>query len=244
MSSPQLASAPDLGPLAGAIPYAWPLAGPWRADDTALLVIDMQRDFLLDGGYFQSLGEDLSHVRRAIAPGQQVLAAARASDLLIIHTRESHRPDLSDLNATKRLRGERVGAVPGAAGPMGRLLIRGEYGCDFIDEFQPLADEPVIDKPGNSAFHATDLQQILNARQIKRLMLFGITTDVCVSSTLREANDRGYDCLLIEDACGAANAQLHQSVLNGMEREGGIFGAYVTSHVVVQALSPAAVPYD
>lgn len=218
------------------IPYAWPLSGSWNAADTALIMIDMQRDFLNDGGYFHSLGEDLSGVRRAIEPGKQLLTLARQLGLLIIQTRESHRADLTDLNPNKRLKGELKGAPPGTPGPMGRLLIRGEYGCDFIDDFQPLAGEVVIDKPGNSAFYATDLLQILHARGIRHLLIGGVTTDVCVSSTLRDANDRGFDCLLIEDACGAATMELHQAVLNSMQREGGIFGAYTDSQTLTDLI--------
>lgn len=218
-------------------PYPWPLAQSWSARDTALIMIDMQRDFLDKGGYFSSLGENLDHVQRTVGPCRQLLDAVRPTGMLIIHTRESHRPDLSDLNVTKRLKGERKGAAIGSEGPMGRLLVRGEYGCDFVDTLAPLAGEVVLDKPGNSAFYATDLQQILSARGITRLLLAGITTDVCVSSTLRDANDRGLDCLLLEDCCGAATPELHEAVLRSMEREGGIFGAYVGSSQLVRSLA-------
>jgi nicotinamidase-related amidase len=191
--------------------------------------IDMQRDFLAPDGYFASMGEDLSHVRRGIGHAEKVLAAARSVGLTIIHTRESHRPDLSDLNASKRIKAERAGAPIGSVGPMGRLLVRGELGCDFIDSLQPEAGEIVIDKPGNSAFWATDLEQLLRVRGVRNIILMGVTTDVCVSSTMRDANDRGYDCLLLEDCCGAATSNLHEAVIAGLQREGGIFGAYAAS---------------
>ncbi|SDS08413.1 Nicotinamidase-related amidase [Halopseudomonas xinjiangensis] len=218
-------------------PYPWPLAQSWSASDTALIMIDMQRDFLEEDGYFGSLGENLDHVQRTVEPCRRLLDAVRRTGMLIVHTRESHRPDLSDLNATKRLKGERKGAAIGSEGPMGRLLVRGEYGCDFVDALAPHAGEVVLDKPGNSAFYATDLRQILSARGITRLLLAGVTTDVCVSSTLRDANDRGLDCLLLEDCCGAATPELHEAVLRSMEREGGIFGAYAHSDGLLRSLA-------
>ncbi|WP_072397117.1 isochorismatase family cysteine hydrolase [Hyphomicrobium sp. CS1GBMeth3] len=217
-------------------PYAWPLAEQWSVRDTALLSIDMQRDFLSPDGYFASLGEDLSHVRRGIAPAEKVLLAARKAGLFIIHTRESHRPDLSDLHDNKRRKAERAGAPIGSVGPMGRLLVRGELGCDFIASLKPEAGEIVIDKPGNGAFFATDLELILRVRNIKNIILMGVTTDVCVSSTMRDANDRGFDCLLLEDCCGAATAPLHEAVIAGLSREGGIFGAYITSEDLIRQM--------
>lgn len=215
--------------IAKARPYAWPLAGHWSVADTSLMAIDMQNDFLAAGGYFASMGEDLSHARRGIGAAERVLATARIAGLTIIHTRESHRPDLSDLNANKRLKAERMGAPIGSFGPMGRLLVRGEAGCDFITPMRPIEGEIVIDKPGNSAFFATDLDQILRAKGARHIILMGVTTDVCVSSTMRDANDRGYDCLLLEDCCGAAAPELHHSVIASLEREGGIFGAFCLS---------------
>lgn len=227
----------DYSVLNASSPYPWPLAQSWSARDTALIMIDMQRDFLDEHGYFSSLGENLDHVQRTVEPCRKLLDAVRPTGMLIIHTRESHRPDLSDLNPTKQLKAERKGAAIGSEGPMGRLLVRGEYGCDFVDSLTPHAGEVILDKPGNSAFYATDLQQILSARGITRLLLAGITTDVCVSSTLRDANDRGFDCLLLEDCCGAATPELHDAVLRSMEREGGIFGAYARSESVLRVLS-------
>jgi len=210
-------------------PYPWPAAGTWCASDTALVAIDMQKDFLHPQGYFASLGESLAHTRRSIEPARAALANARRLGLTVIHTREGHRADLSDLNPCKRLRAARAGAAIGSEGPLGRLLVRGEAGWDFIDEMQPRSGEPVVDKCGNGAFYATDLEQILRSRGIRHLLLLGVTTDVCVSSTMREANDRGFDCLLLEDCCGAAQPELHQAVLHSLEREGGIFGAYANS---------------
>lgn len=222
--------------LPGARPYAWPLSGRWSVDDTAVMFIDMQKDFLAPGGYFASMGEDLSHVRRGIAPAERLLEAVRSAGFSIIHTRESHRPDLSDLNANKRLKAERAGAAIGSIGPMGRLLVRGEPGCDFVDALRPEPGEIIIDKPCNSAFFASDLDQILRAMGRRNIILIGVTTDVCVSSTMRDANDRGYDCLLLEDCCGAATPELHDAVIAGLRREGGIFGAYATSAEVIAHL--------
>tara|TARA_R100001143_G_scaffold62834_1_gene67278 strand:+ start:2159 stop:2896 length:738 start_codon:yes stop_codon:yes gene_type:complete len=220
------------------VPYPWPIAGAWRADDTALVAIDMQKDFLDPRGYFASLGESLEHTRRSVAPARHALAAARKLGLTVIHTREGHRRDLSDLNDCKRLRAARAGAAIGSPGPLGRLLVRDEEGWDFIEEMRPLASEPVVDKCGNGAFYATDLEQILRSRGIRHLLLLGVTTDVCVSSTMREANDRGFDCLLLEDCCGAAHPDLHQGVLNSLEREGGIFGAYADSQAFFDQYLP------
>lgn len=206
-------------------PYRWPLSGSWSARDTALLVIDMQNDFLDPRGYFGQMGYSLEHTRAAIEPLRQLLSAARRQDMLVIHTRESHRPDLSDLHATKRARAETMGTPIGEPGPMGRFLVRGEAGCETILELMPIPPEVTIDKPGNGAFHATDLDQILRAREIRHLLLTGVTTDVCVHSTLREANDHGYDCLVLEDCCGAGDPALHRAALAMMMNEGGIFGA-------------------
>lgn len=201
------------------------------------MCIDMQRDFLDPRGYFASLGEDLSHVRRGIGKAESVLSVARKLGLKVIHTRESHRSDLSDLNANKRIKAERANAPIGSVGPMGRLLVRGEFGCDFIESMRPADGEIVIDKPGNSAFWATDLELILRAHGTRHIILMGVTTDVCVSSTMREANDRGFDCLVVEDCCGAATAELHDSVFAGLEREGGIFGAHTIAAPLIDHLN-------
>jgi nicotinamidase-related amidase len=216
-------------PLIQSKPYSWPLSGEWQLDSTAVLVIDMQRDFLDPAGYFGALGESTSHLHSAIVPARKFLNAIRQHNVLVIHTRESHRPELVDLTDNKRLKAERQQSAVGSLGPLGRLLVRGESGCDFYEGFAPVSGEIVIDKPGNSAFYATDLEHILRVKRIKQLVILGVTTDVCVSSTMRDGNDRGYDCLLLQDCCGAATEELHRSVLASLEREGGIFGAYCGS---------------
>jgi nicotinamidase-related amidase len=206
---------------------------------TALLVIDMQRDFLHPDGYAARSGMDLRPLRAAIGPVRRVLDAARAAGVTVIHTREGHWPDLSDCPPYKLERSRRAGAEIGSQGPMGRLLVRGEHGHDLIDELRPLAGEAVIDKPGYSAFESTALGTTLVARGITTLLLCGITTEVCVSSTLRTAIDRGYRCCTIGDACACADAQLHAAALRMIEVEGGIFGAVVRAAQVCHALAPA-----
>jgi nicotinamidase-related amidase len=206
---------------------------------TALVVIDMQRDFLDAGGYAARAGMDIAPLRAAIAPVQQVLQAARAADVTVVHTREGHLPDLSDCPPYKLQRSRRAGAEIGAQGPMGRLLVRGERGHDFIDALQPRPGELVIDKPGYGAFEGTTLGQALVVRGITTLLLCGITTEVCVSSTLRSAVDRGYRCFTIGDACAAADPDLHAAALRMIEVEGGIFGTVVASREVREALAAA-----
>jgi len=177
-------------------PYAFTLS----RKHCALLIIDMQRDFLEPGGFGEMLGNDVSQLRRTIEPNQRLLTAWRANDLLTLHTREGHRPDLSDLPLAKKIRGRSETCI-GDAGPMGRILVRGEPGHDIIAELYPELGEPVIDKPGKGAFYATDLHAILQHRGVKQLVVTGVTTEVCVNTTVREANDRGYECLVLED-CG------------------------------------------
>jgi len=189
----------------------------------ALLVIDMQRDFVEPGGFGEALGNDVSLLRRTIAPIRAVLAAARAKGLLVVHTREGHRPDLADLPESKRLRG-RLELKIGDPGPMGRLLVRGERGHGIVDELAPAPGEPVVDKPGKGAFYATDLDAILHSRGIRQLVACGVTTEVCVSTTVREANDRGYDCLVLEDCVGSYFPEFHKSALAMIAAQGGIFG--------------------
>ncbi len=191
---------------------------------TALLVIDMQRDFCAPGGYADQAGLDVSLLRAPIPVIQRLLAAAREHGLLVIHTREGHRADLSDLTESKRLRAANAGAAIGTQGPLGRLLVRGEYGHDLIDELQPLTGEPVVDKPGYSAFASTDLELLLRNRGITALVLSGVTTEVCVSSTLRDAVERGYACTLVSDACASPYPELHAAALAMIEVEGGVFG--------------------
>lgn len=207
---------------------------------TALLVIDMQRDFCALGGYADQAGMDVSRLRAPIPAIQALLDRARSLGMLVVHTREGHRPDLSDLPEPKRRRAEATGAPIGSAGPLGRLLVRGEFGHDLIDELQPRAGEPVIDKPGYSAFAYTDLELILRRRGIERLILTGVTTEVCVSSTLRQAIDLGFDCVSISDACASSDPQLHAAALAMIEVEGGLFGSVTDSIDLLRRLERVA----
>jgi biuret amidohydrolase len=204
----------------------------------SLVIIDMQRDFLEEGGFGAALGNDVSQLRRAIAPTKRLLAAARAGGLTVIHTREGHRPDLADLPASKKRRG-RLAAGSGDPGPMGRILVRGEAGHDIIPELYPLAGEPVVDKPGKGAFYATDLDAILTHRGIRQLIVCGVTTEVCVNTTVREANDRGYDCLVVADCVGSYFPEFQEMGLRMIKAQGGIFGWVAPSDAVIAAL-PAA----
>jgi nicotinamidase-related amidase len=207
---------------------------------TALLVIDMQRDFCAPGGYADLAGLDVSLLRAPIPVLQRLLAAARKLGLLVIHTREGHRADLSDLTESKRLRAANAGAAIGTQGPLGRLLVRGEYGHDLIDELQPLTGEPVVDKPGYSAFASTDLELLLRNRGITALVLSGVTTEVCVSSTLRDAVERGYACTLVSDACASPYPELHAAALAMVEVEGGVFGRVCDSRQLLEEWSASA----
>jgi nicotinamidase-related amidase len=204
----------------------------------ALLVIDMQRDFVDPGGFGEALGNDVSLLRKAIAPTEKVLAAARAKNMLVVHTREGHRPDLSDLPLNKKLRG-RLKAGIGDPGPMGRILVRGEYGHDIIDQLKPTPGEPVVDKPGKGAFYATDLDSLLHNRGIRQLVVCGVTTEVCVNTTVREANDRGYDCLVLEDCVGSYFPEFQRAALAMIKAQGGIFGWVSDSGRFLQALAKA-----
>ena len=203
---------------------------------TALLVIDMQRDFLQPDGYAAKAGLDIAPLRAAIGPVSAVLAAARAAGLSIVHTREGHLPDLSDCPPYKLERSRRAGAEIGSKGPLGRLLVRGEYGHDFVDELRPLANEIVIDKPGYSAFEHTALQQVLSTQGIDTLIVTGITTEVCVSSTLRSAADRGYRCITLRDACASGDLSLHEAALAMIAVEAGVFGDVATVAEVIGRL--------
>ncbi len=207
----------------------------FRPAACALLLIDMQRDFLEPGGFGAMLGNDVAPLRRTIAPNQLLLAAWRSAGLLAIHTREGHRPDLSDLSPAKKLRGEgrvRIGDL----GPMGRILVRGEPGHDIIAELKPTPGEPVIDKSGKGAFFATDLDAILKNRGITQLVVTGVTTEVCVNTTVREANDRGYDCLVLEDCVGSYFPEFQEFSLKMVKAQGGIFGWVGHSQPLIAAL--------
>ena len=203
---------------------------------TALVVIDMQRDFLEPGGFGEMLGNDVSLLQAAVGPCGAALAAARSAGMLVIHTREGHRPDLADAPPEKLARGEPQKRI-GDKGPMGRILIRGEAGHDIVPELAPIPGEVVLDKPGKGAFHQTDLAQILANRSIDTLIVCGVTTEVCVHTTIREGNDRGYRCVALGDACASYFPEFHRVGLDMIKAQGGIFGWVSSSDAFEAALA-------
>ncbi|HTV29976.1 MAG TPA: isochorismatase family cysteine hydrolase [Xanthobacteraceae bacterium] len=208
-------------------------------DKAALVIIDMQRDFLEAGGFGEALGNDVSRLQAAVEPCRATLAAARSLSMLVIHTREGHRPDLSDAPPHKVNRGDPKNRI-GARGPMGRILVRGEPGHDIVPELYPLPDEPVIDKPGKGAFYQTDIELMLRNRGIDTLFVCGVTTEVCVNTTVREANDRGFRCIVLSDCCASYFPEFHKMGLAMIKAQGGIFGSVAESGAFLKSLG--AVP--
>jgi biuret amidohydrolase len=219
--------------------FAEPAALDLRLDRSALVIIDMQRDFLEPGGFGAALGNDVSRLKAAVGPCKDVLASARGLGMLIIHTREGHRPDLTDAPPHKVDRGDPAMRI-GAPGPMGRILVRGEPGHDIIPELYPAENEPVIDKPGKGAFYQTDLDLLLRNRGIDTLLVCGVTTEVCVNTTVREANDRGYRCIVLSDCCASYFPQFHEMGLAMIKAQGGIFGSVASSQSLLSAMRVAA----
>lgn len=228
-------TAPPIGQVE-AEPYPWPFDGQLASSRTALLCIDWQVDFCGPGGYVDQMGYDLSLTRAGLGPAARVLEVFRRWGALVVHTREGHRPDLSDCPPNKLWRSRRSGAGIGDPGPCGRVLVRGQPGWEIVPEVAPVDGELVVDKPGKGAFYATDLDLLLRVRGITHLVLTGITTDVCVHTTMREANDRGYECLLVSDCTGATDPTNHEAALKMVTMQGGVFGAVAPSGNLLDAL--------
>jgi len=218
------------------VEMALPSPYSYRLERTALVVIDMQNDFCAPGGFGEKLGNDITPTRAIIPVIERLLAAARRAGMLIVHTREGHLPDLSDCPPSKLARSRKQGAGIGDEGPMGRILIRGEHGHEIVPELAPCPGEIVIDKPGKGAFYRTSLEQTLTGLGIESLVLCGVTTHVCVHTTLREANDRGYECLVLEDATAAFDPRDHEAAIRMVHQQGGIFGWTARAHEFIESL--------